>query len=496
MSRGRATGATAALLLLAAGCRAGHGACRAEDGCAAPPCDPAACPAGQYCDAGGGCRSCDVDQRCGPACTDCTIAGRVCDAGGARCVTPGPCTTDADCAAHGLVCTPQWGQGVCVVPGCEGKDDFTPCRDPAAARFYSVCVAQACVTPGCGDASCNTSGPGFPLPDTAQRQCYDAVAGLTGCPVQGQAFSGQDAQYGWDLIHEESERFARVEGAQPIVEDRVTGLSWEGGLAHNKSWRGAFAHCRELSAERWGGHGDWRVPDIYELESIVDAGVDAAGSVPAIDSGAFPGTITGSFWSSSSDATDQNRVWGVSFSSGAVYSLDRIYDSNDIRCVRGDPSPRPARFARSAGDEPLVLDRITGLAWQGCPAGLRGAGCDRDLEGNASEAPSTFDWEGALAYCAGLSWDGQGGWRLPSRRELFSIFDSRWSSVAQHAAIDGDAFPETPPDWFWSSTTLAHHPNQAWSVEYSVGGIQTRPKHELVLVDVLTSPVRCVRDGT
>lgn len=485
------------LLLLASGCRSGHHSGRAEDGGAAPPCDPAGCPAGQYCDPEElRCRSCDVDQRCGPTCTDCTTMGRVCDVGGARCVIATPCATDADCAPHGLACNSQWGQGVCAVPDCKGKEDFTPCRDPAASRFYSICVAHACVTPGCGDASCNTPGPSFPLPDTSQRRCYDATAELPGCPVQGQGFHGQDAQYGWDLLHPESERFVRIEGAQPIVEDLITALSWEGSLVYNKTWRGAFGHCQELSAGRWGGYTDWRVPDIYELESIVDAGVDAAGSLPAIDPTAFPGTITGmAFWSSSSDAADQGRAWGVSFSSGATATLDRN-DSNAIRCVRGDPSPRPTRFARSAGDEPLVLDRITGLAWQGCPAGLRGDGCDRGLDGKASEKPLTFDWEGALAYCDGLAWGGQGGWRLPSRRELLSIFDSRWSSAAQHAAIDGDAFPKTSPDWFWSSTTLAHYPSSAWSVGYSIGGIETQRKHDVVQGNIRTFQVRCVRDGT
>jgi hypothetical protein len=33
-------------------------------------------------------------------------------------------------------------------------------------RTYDICVNEACVSPGCGDTTCNVPAPHFPLADT------------------------------------------------------------------------------------------------------------------------------------------------------------------------------------------------------------------------------------------------------------------------------------------------------------------------------------------
>ena len=95
------------------------------------------------------------------------------------------------------------------------------------------------------------------------------------------------------------------------------------------TWDQALAYCEGLS---WGDHSDWRLPDMYALDSIVDAGRIS----PAIDTDAFPETPRGLFWSSSSYADDSSYGRSISFGSSKVGS---VYKTNVcfIRCVRDGP---------------------------------------------------------------------------------------------------------------------------------------------------------------
>ena len=205
-------------------------------------------------------------------------------------------------------------------PGpCTGKGDFTPCVVVTTPdRRYDICVAGVCVSPGCGDSTCNAPGPHFPLADTDERTCSNGSTGTIACPASGQAYYGQDAQYGWDTLHPESERFTRSlsVASQPLVLDNVTGLTWQGcaagltgsdcatGQFATYAWQDAVAYCDALD---WGGYQDWHLPDPYELDSIVDAGPTG------FDTTAFPAASkNGNFyWSSSSAANRSTDAWGA-----------------------------------------------------------------------------------------------------------------------------------------------------------------------------------------
>ena len=57
-------------------------------------------------------------------------------------------------------------------------------------------------------------------------------------------------------------------------------------------------------------------------------------------------------------------------------------------------------------------------------------------------------------------------WRLPTVEELFLLADR----TRKDPAIDTDFFPDTPSDWFWSSTVLAGSPaGCAWCVYFGYG---------------------------
>jgi hypothetical protein len=280
-------------------------------------------------------------------------------------------------------------------------------------------------------------------------------------------FCGQDAQYGWDTAHEPGERFTRdlSESSQPIVVDNVTGLIWQGcaaGLASDgcdtgtpapMDWNSALAWCDDLS---WAGHDDWRLPDDHELFSLMDFGkIDA----PFLDEGAFPATPTARFWAASTRAGLSSYAWSIDFGVVRVMPFDKA-DLHHVRCIRGQPTPVAERFVRDASveNQPVVMDNVTGLVWQGCNLGNTGSAC---VSGNAANG----SWKDRFVGCAALTWSGHSDWRVPSAAELRSLVDTRFTSPA----VDPLAFPNTRNDTTWSSTTHASEPTRAIFVDFNHG---------------------------
>ena len=114
----------------------------------------------------------------------------------------------------------------------------------------------------------------------------------------------------------------------------------------------------------------------------------------------------------------------------------------------------------------VVVDSLTGLVWQ------------RTFERNKK-------WEEAQEYRQGLNYAGFHDWRLPTIIELRSLVDYH----RQAPCIDTNAFPDTPKDWFWSSTPLNGASNTAWWVNFDYGTTYAYNKEN-------TYSVRCVRGGT
>ena len=92
-----------------------------------------------------------------------------------------------------------------------------------------------------------------------------------------------------------------------------------------------------------------------------------------------------------------------------------------------------------------------------------------------------LSWGGANTYCGSLALAG-GGWRLPNRSELLTLVDPAESIPA----IDATAFPNTPSEWFWSSTVHASGSTHAWAVNFGLGDSDGWSRDK-------TYRVRCVR---
>jgi len=407
------------------------------------------------------------------------------------------CSSDDQCTAKGKICNEKWG--ICVVSSCDGMDDFTPCETFDGS--YDFCIDGVCRSPGSG-ADCNAPGPHFPLADTNQRSCYSNTGTIT-CPMSGQPFYGQDAQYGWDATHDESLRFTRRKGTsdQYLVRDHVTGLEWQGcpaGLSGSGctkgtelyyTWSEALVHCENLM---WGGYTDWHLPDPYEIDSIIDV----SRMDQEINAAAFPG-VQWWFWSSSSYEWNTSYAWFMNFgfgtldngywSPGSSYETDKSHQGS-VLCVRNGPMHSRRLISSTLSGERVVQDTATQLMWQGCAAGHGGSSCDAGDAGLAA----TYIWKEALAYCEELSWAGFDDWRLPNRKELLSIVDERTTSPA----IDTASFPNAPSDFFWSSTSYIFDGTTAWGVWFYSGEVYDRDKSAPCDRDTsIPCEVRCVRAG-
>ncbi len=120
-----------------------------------------------------------------------------------------------------------------------------------------------------------------------------------------------------------------VDNGDGTVTDNATGLMWQKAEPGTKTWEEALAYCENLEL---AGHKDWRLPNINELQSIVDYG---ASEPPAIDQTYFPDTVSGDYWSSTTFLKETSYAWDIDFTSGDVYTnpADKSGQGN-VRAVR------------------------------------------------------------------------------------------------------------------------------------------------------------------
>ncbi len=257
------------------------------------------------------------------------------------------------------------------------------------------------------------------------------------------------------------------------------GQVWDGaastctGMANTYTWDQAMALT---SSQTFAGHSDWRLPNIRELQTIVDRSVYN----PAIDALAFPDTPTSFFWSASANAYVSDGAWYVNFSYGFAYSTSKNY-YYQVRLVRAGQSLGLLDIARPSTDyvdqgNGTVSHTPTRLIWQRCAMGQTWTGS------TCSDTASTYTWDAAKLLTSNFA--GQNDWRLPTEEELLSLVDySKWSP-----AIDTTFFPNTPASFFWSASANAGIFHLAWNVNFSYGDAYSYYKND-------SYQVRLVRAG-
>lgn len=162
--------------------------------------------------------------------------------------------------------------------------------------------------------------PSFPA--SGQITCWSVAGAVVSCAGTGQ--DGQ-AQAGASLAY--------IDNGDGTLTDLNTGLTWEiktdDGTVNDKDRTYTFEeavtlHVAELNTAQLGGFADWRVPNIKELQSLVNYETNAAAVSVALlhdctfhcTSDTCSCTSASFYWSSTSQQLTPTSAWGVDFGQG------------------------------------------------------------------------------------------------------------------------------------------------------------------------------------
>jgi hypothetical protein len=109
----------------------------------------------------------------------------------------------------------------------------------------------------------------------------------------------------------------RYEIDNDTVYDRFTGLGWAkmDALASDRlNWTDALKFIRRMNAASVHGRADWRLPNVRELESLIDI----RRHTPALSDGHPFGQIPEGCWSSTTSVYEPRYAWVVYMQDGAV----------------------------------------------------------------------------------------------------------------------------------------------------------------------------------
>jgi len=161
------------------------------------------------------------------------------------------------------------------------------------------------------------------------------------------------------------------DNANGTVTDNFTGLIWLknadcGGMMN---WATAISYCNSLGNGQCGlsdgsSPGDWRLPNVQELQSLCNYGFDlpalsnAAGTAKWTEGDPFSGVQGDLYWSSTTEASSNGSAWRMYLATGYV---DHFYKSHShyVWPVRG------GRLGESKVVFPYFWVDLSNSAWQG-----------------------------------------------------------------------------------------------------------------------------------
>lgn len=324
---------------------------------------------------------------------------------------------------------------------------------------------------------------GAPVPKTGLSRCWNTAGDEVKCDGTGDD-ADIDAGVDWP-----EPRFTDNEDG--TVTDHLTDLVWllDADRFGEVTWEQALEKAKFLAA---GGHGltdgskagDWRLPNIRELRSLLDYSA-VAPMIP--EENPFENVQNAIYWTSTTLASAPTLAWMTTLGIGpAVFDLKfnscrmwpvrgtgRVAKTGQFQCwdsqgqpiacggtgqdgdLRAGVAPPVPRFV--ANGDGTVMDKLTGLVWleTANPFGWR-------------------TWQQALDDCNALC-DGRhglsdgseaGDWRLPNVLEFESLID--YGRFAPSLPPD-HPFRDVGPTSYWTSTTVSSAPTQAMFSILGVG---------------------------
>lgn len=348
-----------------------------------------------------------------------------------------------------------------------------------AASTASVSVTPAAATAGGAMLAISLSGEGVVSSAPAGIACgarcsasfpAGATVTLSAAPAAGFTFAGWGGECSGSAActvtldkakHVSATFVGSADSGKAWVTDPKTGLQWARcaigqiwsgstcqGTPTQLAWQAAGSQAATSSPD---GKSGWRLPNVRELLTLVDAGQGGA----AIDSARFPNTAAGAYWSDTPAAMTFGSAWQVDFASGASLVKPRT-GTAAVRLVR-DSSANDPRYQLSHPFSQYVvrvngevIDTVTGLIWSRCPVG-------QTFSGGACTGNATM-----LSQEAAVALAKQGTWRLPTAAELETLVDY---VKAYPLAINSTVFPSAAAD-VWS---LPVRSAQAYGVALNQG---------------------------
>lgn len=108
----------------------------------------------------------------------------------------------------------------------------------------------------------------------------------------------------------------------------------------------------------------------------------------------------------------------------------------------------------------FVVDMPSQLVWMRCSLG------QEYREGQCLGEAERFSWSEAQARIDTLA-SAECPWRLPRFHELRGLMQP---ASDRDMAIDLDAFPDTPPGWYWNEASAGGHSQQDCFVDFGGEG--------------------------
>lgn len=407
-------------------------------------------------------------------------------------------------------------------------------------RLTQIAIAGFLVLPGFAGAAAVVQ-----LPATNQTACFNENGDPRPCTGTGEDGESK-AGVAWPVS-----RFS--DNGNGTVKDTLTGLVWSKhanapnralavdppnacpNAENEMTWLQALDFIACLNTSSHAGANDWRLPNLNELESMVNAGV--ADTSAYLNANGFGlGTTnsevkTGQYWTSTSDASEPvNQISSNSLSAFAAWDIDLRGGDYPASSGKNDPvlvtrsvwpvrgaSASPAmllrtgqtacfdevgdirtcagtgedgeklagaawpvpRFSTNAGAT-LAFDRLTGLVWSTAAQSPGPSACN--------DTGFDMPWQQALNHVACLNANfylGLSNWRLPNRNELHSLADYSKGGPALpvgHPFSDHDGFT------YWSATTNAVSTKDAWAVSMFDGSLGSAIKSATLPVWPVSGP--------
>lgn len=221
----------------------------------------------------------------------------------------------------------------------------------------AVTLVNAILSDRCTPLS---GGSGEVILKTGQTQCFNSAGTEVSCPG-----TGQDGELQLGVAR------GFTDNGDGTITDDATGLMWErlddAGDIHDKdtkfTWAGAFNKVAVLNGDATGclaagspsscctgagtgsgcpalaGHTDWRLPNRFELESLLNLGAELPAIHAAFNESCTPDctmcSCTGSSicWSATTLPFNPGSAWSVDFSFGFVNSNGKFSEFS-ARAVR------------------------------------------------------------------------------------------------------------------------------------------------------------------